>query len=112
MAQYIPMNACKEGMIYLIHSRNLICGIYNKGRFTGLRSKFGEEFLFPEDHWDSGPPYGTAKPIREIEYFGEYCPACGDNKKLTEVLERIHMEQGDELWEEIQKFCLEILDED
>lgn len=66
---YILIAECKHGWTYELNSRNLLFGVYNsetKG-FVGIRSKFGDEFLFTEFHYDTGAPYGTVYPLREIE---------------------------------------------
>jgi hypothetical protein len=66
---YIPLDQCKHGYLYRIHSRNLSYGVYNaknKG-FIGIRTKFNDRYLFEEYHWDIGEPYGTVKPKIELE---------------------------------------------
>lgn len=65
----IHLDACKHGWTYKIHSRNLIAGVFNKetNGFVGLREKFGKVFLFTEFHYDTGAPYGTVSPEKEIE---------------------------------------------
>lgn len=72
-AGMIPKSECKHGYLYRIHSRNLILGVFNEltGGFIGLRSKFGDIYAFEEFHWDNGPPYGTVKPIEELEKLPE-----------------------------------------
>lgn len=67
--QYISMNDCKESFLYKIHARNAKLGIYcfeNKS-FKISRYKFNSNFIFEEFHWDTGEPFGTVKPIEEIE---------------------------------------------
>ena len=64
----IPLNECKNGFLYKLDSRNLIKGVFRediKG-FIGIRMKFDSLYLDTEFHWDTGPPHGTAKPIKEI----------------------------------------------
>ena len=60
LTKKIPMNACIKGRVYEIRCRNLAYGVYdgNTG-FIGIRTKFGNRYLFTEYHWDTGPPYGT-----------------------------------------------------
>jgi len=49
-----------RGHLYRIVSRNLPYGVYDgNGGFIGIREKFGSLYLFTEDDWDNGPPYGT-----------------------------------------------------
>jgi hypothetical protein len=69
MSDYLPLEECKDGYLYRIKSRNLISGIYRAktNGFVGVREKFGHEYLFEEYHWDTGAPFGTVKPIEEIE---------------------------------------------
>lgn len=59
----IPMEDCIHGRVYRIHSRNLTVGCWNedKNGFIGIRTKFGERYLFTEYHVDTGPPYGTVR---------------------------------------------------
>jgi hypothetical protein len=66
---YIPLDQCKDGFLYHIAARNATLGI-NRAKDKGFeirREKFGNIFSFIEDHWDTGEPYGTVKPLREIE---------------------------------------------
>lgn len=57
---YIPMSQCIKGQLYKIWSRNLDYGVYDgNGGFIGIRTKFGGRFLFTEDHYDKGAPFGT-----------------------------------------------------
>jgi len=59
----IPIENCIERGVYKILSRNLSIGVYDgNGGFIGIRTKFGQEYLFTEYHWDLGPPYGTVHP--------------------------------------------------
>ena len=64
----IPIDNCERGRVYLIRARNLKVAIYdgNKG-FIGIRTKFGDRYLFTEFHWDQGEPYGTACPLEEYQ---------------------------------------------
>lgn len=69
---YIPLNKCKHGYLYIIDARNQYIGIYNKHvkGFIILRTKFNCKYLFTEYHWDIGGDmscYGTVKPIRALE---------------------------------------------
>lgn len=65
----IPLNECRHGYTYQIQSRNLAFGVFNRETrgFVGLREKFGDTSLFTEFHYDTGPPFGTVAPLREIE---------------------------------------------
>lgn len=66
---FIKREDCKHGYTYRIHSRNLVVGVFNEklSGFVGIREKFGDHFLFIEFHHDNGPPFGTVRPLREIE---------------------------------------------
>jgi len=66
---YIPLDECRHGGLYKIHARNFYLGVFNflNSGFIGVREKFGNKFLFTEFHWDTGPPFGTVKPIKLIE---------------------------------------------
>lgn len=59
----INLTQCKKRRVYKLISRNLSFGVFDgKTRFIGIRTKFGRRFLDTEDHWDTGPPFGTARP--------------------------------------------------
>lgn len=81
---HIPVGDCVNGGFYLIDSRNFSFGVYNEENkgFIGIREKFGDEYLFTEYHWDTGPPCGTVCPKR----FLEQCSLEPDeeNKELFE----------------------------
>jgi len=69
---YLPMEDCVHGGFYKIRARNFSCGVYDEKQkaFIGIRYKFGDVFLFPEYHWDTGEPHGTCKPKK----FIKMCP--------------------------------------
>ena len=79
--KYIPLSDCKHGWLYKIRSRNLILGVLREDRkgFVGIRENFDQMFLFVEYHWDTGPPFGTVKPLECLEP----CPI----QKLEEHIE-------------------------
>lgn len=59
----IDITQCKKRRVYKLISRNLSFGVFDgKTRFIGIRTKCGMRFLDAEDHWDTGPPFGTARP--------------------------------------------------
>jgi hypothetical protein len=68
-SDYISLEKCKDGFVYKILARNGTVGVFNKvdSSFTLSRHKFSSNFLFDEFHWDTGEPYGTVKPIKELE---------------------------------------------
>lgn len=65
----IPISKCKDGYLYRIVARNASLGIWNEKNksFSISRFKFGDNFIFEEFHWETGPPYGTARPLEELE---------------------------------------------
>jgi hypothetical protein len=81
---YLPLDQCKNGFLYVLEARNFSQGIYeqkNKG-FIGIRQKFNLEYLFFELHWDVNPQFGTAKPLIEIEQCPISLTNWRDNQKL------------------------------
>jgi hypothetical protein len=63
----INLSECKKRSVYKLFSINLLFGVFDgKTRFIGIRTKFGRRFLDTEDHWDIGPPFGTAHPEEDI----------------------------------------------
>ena len=74
MREYIKKENCIKRHIYIIHSRNLIVGLYNEIGFIGIREKFGHEYLFTEFHTDDGPPFGTVSPKKDIGILPENIP--------------------------------------
>jgi len=63
---YIPLEQCKDGFLYIIDARNSRLGIFKKenNSFIISRFKFKSNFLYEEDHWDTGEPFGTVKPLK------------------------------------------------
>jgi hypothetical protein len=74
ITNYIPISECKNDYLYFIQARNSSIGICTKNgkEFTISRFKFSDNFLFEEDHFDTGEPYGTVKPIKELEQCPEF----------------------------------------
>ena len=53
--------------MYKLITRNLSFGVFDGNiRFIGIRTKCGHRFLDTEDHWDTGPPFGTARAEKDI----------------------------------------------
>lgn len=71
---YIPRVECKKGFLYKLHARNLDIGVFDGKGFIGIRQKFNDRFLFTEYHWDDGAPYGTAKPLQELQEVSKDIP--------------------------------------
>ena len=97
-ADYIPLMDCKHGFLYEIDSRNLNFGVFNEKNngFIGIRQKFSSRFLFTEYHWDTGEPYGTVKPKKELRELPSDIEINhgNENKKLFEFLEDIEFAYG------------------
>jgi len=93
----IPLARCRHGYLYLLRSRNLVSGVFDEGTkgFVGIRSKLGSKRLFIEYHYETGAPFGTAHPVKEVgpypvknlrisgDSFCQACVAC-----LPELLRR------------------------
>lgn len=68
-----PIGKCNHRWLFRIHSRNLGFGVFDRMTygFTGIREKFGHEYLFEEYHYDTGAPHGTVNPIEPLEPLPE-----------------------------------------
>jgi len=66
--EYLKIDQLKAGYLYEIDARTSGHGIWLPQRksFVISRIKFGNNFLFEENHWDC-EAWGTARPIKEIE---------------------------------------------
>lgn len=91
---WIPLKECKDGYLYKIAARNASYGIFNQkdNSFIISRYKFKDNYLFPEYHWDTGEPYGTVKPLEEMNKAPEemtdeeklnYLNSIGENNDNT-----------------------------
>ena len=102
---YLEMNQLKAGYLYEIKARNASYGIWLPQRksFVISRVKFGDNFLFEENHYDS-EAFATAKPIKEIEKS----PFDADDIDITELKGRHGDYMGypneDEILEYLNKF--------
>jgi len=69
VAEWIALGECSDGHLYHIAARNASLGVFcaEEQGFVISRHKFGRNYLFTEEHWDTGEPHGTAKPLVEIE---------------------------------------------
>lgn len=55
------------GRVYKIRSRNLSVGVWNgRDGFIGIRSKFGDRYLFTEYHYDASETYGTVYDAEDL----------------------------------------------
>jgi hypothetical protein len=88
----IKLEDCKDSYLYFIDARRASIGIYSKKDlgFITSRDKFGSNFLSTEFHYDIGKivpemtHYGTASPIKEIEFV----PEMNDRDKLKFLNEK------------------------
>ena len=66
---HLKVEEMKDGYTYIIQARNANVGVWDEHNkcFFISRHKFGSNFLDKEYHWDTGAPYGTARPMGEIE---------------------------------------------
>jgi hypothetical protein len=79
LAQRVPRTDIIIGRAYVIHARNGGVGVAVKEAharnghpaeslgYQLHREKFDRHYLFVEDDWDEGPPFGTAIPLTLIE---------------------------------------------
>jgi hypothetical protein len=69
MSNYLPMGEMKDGYLYKVNCRNASFGIWraSENSFVIRRMKFYAIYKFEEYHYDTGPPFGTAKPLKELE---------------------------------------------
>lgn len=81
LTEWIKIEDCKDGWLYKILARNAPLGIYcvEKKAFIISRFKGNANFLYPEEHWDTGEPFGTVKPITPLELAPIFTT---DNNKL------------------------------
>jgi len=66
---YLRLSELKDGYLYRIRARNGAFGIWIETRnaFILSRTKFDSNYPFEEYHYDTGAPFGTVKPLEEIE---------------------------------------------
>lgn len=66
--RWIPMSECRHGHLYRICARNGLFGVYDEEKqwFALSRHKFNLNFIDYEDHWDTGAPHGTVKPLEDL----------------------------------------------
>lgn len=63
-----PVDQLVKGRVYKIKSRNLKIGVWDgiKG-FIGIRTKFREQYLFKELHWDVDKLCGTVSNAEDLK---------------------------------------------
>lgn len=82
----ISIDKCKDRHLYLINARNASFGIFDKktSSFIISRTKFRSNYLFNELHFDHDEYFGTATPLKELEYV-EYI---GEEEELAYLNKR------------------------
>lgn len=67
--EYLEPHELKPGGLYKIVARNAKYGIWcpEQGGFWISRTKFNDNFLFVELHWDLSDGFGTVRPLEFIE---------------------------------------------
>ena len=81
----VEIEDCQEGVLYRVRCRNSNCGIWvqaEKG-FKIARTKFDNDYLFVEYHWDYGGPFGSARGYEVLEVLP---PFADDGAKLQYLL--------------------------
>ncbi len=65
----IPLEYCRDGFLYQVKSINLSFGVFRSKDcgFIGIREKFGRLRLDTEYHAETGPPFGSVRPLLELE---------------------------------------------
>ena len=63
----IPLEDLVIGRCYELHSRNLCRGVWDGKEFHGIRTKFGQQFMDSEIHYELDSRYGTAVAVRELK---------------------------------------------
>ena len=69
--RWIPMSECRHGYLYRICARNGVIGVYDAENkwFALSRHKFNLNYIDYEEHWDTGEPFGTVKPIEDLGLY-------------------------------------------
>lgn len=106
---YIPLNECVHNALYMIIARNFYMGIFNKldSSFIGIRYKFGHRFLDKEFHFDTGPPYGSAQPVKFVKkcgFFFSFNYKCVDYDVIFDWLQ-----QQSHIHKDVQKYIENVI---
>lgn len=65
--KYLKIHELREGVTYILKARNAKVGTWNGQAFLIARYKYKNVSPDYEEHWDVGPPFGTAKPLAELK---------------------------------------------
>lgn len=105
----IPMEQLVPGGVYRIRSRNLIVGVWwpeAKG-FIGIRTKFGDRYLFTEFHHDADPHMGTVNQMEFLGFVFKGTMSDTSNRALFRMLEAYDKHVREALRAEDEKYRLE-----
>lgn len=75
LEKYLKPDECQVGYFYRGAGRNFDIGLCVPGKvegakeFRGLRSKWGQEYIDQEIHFDNDDSHGTFKPVEMLEPF-------------------------------------------
>jgi hypothetical protein len=67
MDEWIAKEDLVIGKKYKCRARNFDVGTWNGEAFEYHRKKFNTVLKDREFHWDDGAPFGTVKPLWEVE---------------------------------------------
>lgn len=97
----ILLSECRPRWLYFIDSRNLTLGVYDEQQkgFIGIRTKFRARFLDTEYHWDTGAPFGTAKPYVALEPLPDDIDLDTSSEKLRVWLDEAEFRLADSVTE-------------
>lgn len=95
----ISLKDCVHGHIYKGTGRNFDIGWYNSENkcFTGVREKWGDNFLFEEVHYEVGAPHGTFKPEEEIYGYFDGAVRPGEPEHYHYLFAKLKQLNGDTL---------------
>jgi len=100
----IPLDKCKQGWLYIIKARNASIGIFRErtSDFVISRTKFKDNYLFEEIHYEADASFGTVIPLKEVEEAPFHTTAEARlaylNQRATELADQIKQAQN-EWWE-------------
>ena len=101
---YLRLGELEEGCLYCLEARGSSAGIWvsEQRGFELARTELWKDSIEVEFHYDTGPPFGTAKPYQVIEVAPSF-PS--DEEKLVYLVlwrGRIYQQQDAELREGLQ----------
>jgi hypothetical protein len=99
---FIAKDQCVVRGIYELDSRNLAVGVWTGESFLGVRAKFDSQFIAREYHWNDGPPFGTAKPLKQLGMLPAEIPLEG-NPLLFQAVEQARIDMVRKRFPNLQK---------